>query len=47
VAGYLAERQRVYDSLRGRGIMTLDCEPGELPVALVNKYMEIKRSGIL
>jgi uncharacterized protein (DUF58 family) len=47
VAGYLEERQRVYDSLRGRGILTLDCEPGELPVALVNKYMEIKRTGIL
>jgi len=47
VAGYLQERQRVYDSLRGRGVLTLDCEPGELPVALVNKYMEIKRSGIL
>lgn len=47
VAGYLEERQRVYDSLRGRGILTLDCEPGELPVALVNKYLEIKRSGIL
>lgn len=47
VAGYLEERQRVYDSLRGRGILTLDCEPGELPVALVNKYMEIKRAGVL
>ncbi len=47
VAGYLEERQRVYDSLRGRGILTLDCEPGELPVALVNKYLEIKRAGVL
>lgn len=47
VAGYLEARKKVYDTLRHGGILTLDCEPGELPVALVNKYLEIKRAGVL
>ncbi|HEX2252464.1 MAG TPA: DUF58 domain-containing protein [Thermoanaerobaculia bacterium] len=44
---YLEERDRVRDRLRGRGILTLDVEPAELPVSLVNRYLDVKRSGLL
>lgn len=44
---YDEARRRAHDRLAGRGVLTLDSEPDELPVALVNKYLEIKRRGIL
>jgi uncharacterized protein (DUF58 family) len=44
---YLAERQRIREQLHGRGVLTLDVPPAELPVRLVNRYLEIKRSGLL
>lgn len=40
------ERQRLaFQRLDTRGILTLDALPRELPVALVNRYLALKRSG--
>lgn len=47
VCGYLAERDRDRDSLIHLGALTLDLLPAQLPVSLVNKYLEIKASGRL
>lgn len=44
---YLEARRRAHDGLRGRGVTTLDVTPHELPLAIVNCYHEIKRSGTL
>ena len=44
---YLEQRQKVHDQVRGLGVMALDSEPAELPVALVNRYLEVKRAGLL
>jgi hypothetical protein len=33
--------------LRLRGVEVLDVEPPALPVALVNRYLDIKHSGVL
>ena len=44
---YLQQRQAAHRSLKKRRLMTLDVEPAELPVALVNRYLEIKRAGML
>lgn len=47
VCGYLAERDRDRDSLQHLGVLTLDLLPAQLPVSLVNSYLEIKASGRL
>jgi uncharacterized protein (DUF58 family) len=44
---YLTARRRAHERLRGRGVMTLDVTAAELPLAVVNRYYEIKRSGAL
>jgi uncharacterized protein (DUF58 family) len=44
---YLAARQGCREQLRRRGGLVLDVEPQELPVAVVNYYLDIKRSGRL
>lgn len=44
---YLEARQRAHDALRQRGVHALDVEPAELPVALVNRYLDIKAAGVL
>lgn len=44
---YLEERRRTFMSLVGRETFALDVEPSQLPIALVNQYQEIKRSGRL
>ncbi|WP_295427960.1 DUF58 domain-containing protein [uncultured Thiodictyon sp.] len=47
VHGWLAERQRHQERLRHLGIQVLDLLPAQLPIALVNRYFEIKRAGAL
>ena len=47
VHGWLAERQRHQERLRHLGIQVLDLLPAQLPIALVNRYFEIKRAGSL
>lgn len=44
---YLLARKRAHELVRGRGVQTLDVLPANLPVALVNRYLDIKRSGAL
>ena len=44
---YLTARHRAHERLRSRGVTTLDVTPAELPLAVVNRYYEIKRSGVL
>jgi uncharacterized protein (DUF58 family) len=47
VADYLQSRGRMFNRLEGLGAMCVDVEPEQLPMALVNRYLEIKRSGRL
>jgi len=44
---YLADREATREQLHARGVLTLDVAPAELPVRLVNRYLEVKRSGLL
>ena len=44
---YVRQRQATHALVQRRKLMTLDCEPADLPVGLVNKYLEIKRAGLL
>lgn len=44
---YLEDRQRAHQSLRARGVQTLDVTPAGLPAALVHQYLDIKRAGLL
>ncbi len=47
VQQYLGQRERAHALVRRGGIRALDVEPAELPVSLVNRYLDIKRSGLL
>jgi uncharacterized protein (DUF58 family) len=47
VADYLQSRRRMFNRLEGLGAMCVDVEPEQLPMALVNRYLEIKGSGRL
>jgi hypothetical protein len=44
---YLESRQRAFDALGLRGTLTVDVEPELLPARIVNRYLEVKRSGLL
>ncbi|MCO4768591.1 MAG: DUF58 domain-containing protein [Deltaproteobacteria bacterium] len=44
---YLAERSKSHEALRRGGVMLLDAAPADLPVHLVNAYLDLKRSGRL
>jgi uncharacterized protein (DUF58 family) len=44
---YLQARQRQFARLDGQGAHMLDTSPQRLPVALVNRYWELKRGGII
>lgn len=44
---YLRHRDQTHQELTGRGVMMLDVQPQKLSVQLVNRYLEIKRAGIL
>ncbi len=44
---YLAARRRCQENFRRLGGLLLEVEPQELPAALVNRYLEIKRGGRL
>jgi uncharacterized protein (DUF58 family) len=47
VHGWLAQRQRHQERLQHLGIQSLDLLPAQLPIALVNRYFDIKRAGLL
>ena len=44
---YAFERQRALKRIERSGAMVLDVEPQRLPIALVNRYLDIKRTGRL
>lgn len=44
---YLQERDAALNRLRHEGVLVLDTRPEQLAVGLVNRYLEIKRSGRL
>jgi len=44
---YLEQRRLAHRALKHYGVMMLDVEPAQLPVALVNRYLDIKLSGRL
>lgn len=46
-ADYLQKRELAFRRLERGGAVCLDVEPDQLPVALVNRYIDIKRSGRL
>lgn len=47
VAHYLQQRAAAHDALRRHGVMTLDVAPVDLPAALVERYLAVKRDGLL
>jgi uncharacterized protein (DUF58 family) len=44
---YLLARRGAHERLRKAGALALDAEPQQLAVALVNGYLDVKRSGVL
>lgn len=46
-ADYLKQRALVFSRLERSGALALDVEPPQLPVALVNRYLEVKGAGRL
>lgn len=46
-ADYLAARERAFRKIETAGAITLDVEPAALPIALVNRYLGLKREGRL
>ena len=47
LARYLDERERAHRSLRSQGVMVLDVTCAQLPAALVERYLAVKREGLL
>jgi len=45
IAEYLESRRRSHETLQHLGAMTLDLLASQLPVALVNRYLDIKAAG--
>jgi uncharacterized protein (DUF58 family) len=46
-ADYLERRRQVFSRIENAGAITLDVEPARLPIALVNRYLGLKRAGTL
>ena len=46
-AHYLQQRAAAHDALRQHGVITLDVAPADLPAALVERYLAVKRDGLL
>ncbi|MBL0030385.1 MAG: DUF58 domain-containing protein [Rhodanobacteraceae bacterium] len=44
---YLEDRRRAHDALRAHGASVLDVDSDALPAALVERYLAIKREGVL
>ncbi len=46
-AQYLQQRDRAHEVLRNHGVMVLDVTCAQLPAALVERYLAVKRDGLL
>jgi uncharacterized protein (DUF58 family) len=44
---YLASRRRLYQSWERLGLLTMETSPENFSSALINRYLEVKRSGML
>ena len=44
---YLHERRQAHGELATGGALILDAAPAQLPIALVNGYLEVKAAGLL
>ena len=44
---YLSSRRELYASWEHSGLLTMECSAGELSAALINRYLQVKRSGRL
>jgi len=44
---YLGYRRDAHQKVMGEGILHLDVIPQELPINIVNRYLEVKSSGQL
>jgi len=44
---YLEARRKTHETIRGSGVLTLDVEPEGLAIQVVNRYLDVKRSGLL
>jgi uncharacterized protein (DUF58 family) len=44
---YAADREATLARMRARGVKLLDVAPEKLPIALVNRYLDMKQSGAL
>jgi uncharacterized protein (DUF58 family) len=47
VRDFLQQRETAIAQVAARGIACLDVTPPQLPVALVNRYLELKGAGSL
>lgn len=47
VARYLEQRTAAHESLRSHRVMVLDVASEQLPAALVDRYLSVKRAGLL
>ncbi|WP_313317341.1 DUF58 domain-containing protein [Stenotrophomonas sp.] len=47
IARYLQQRSDAHDALRSHRVMVLDVTAEELPAALVERYLAVKRDGLL
>ena len=47
VARYMEQRAAAHDALRSHRVMVLDVTSDELPAALVERYLAVKRDGVL
>ncbi|MEW8506347.1 MAG: DUF58 domain-containing protein [Candidatus Thiodiazotropha sp.] len=47
VMDYLGERRQGHERVAHRGALMIDCQPQQLPVTLVNAYLDVKGSGML
>jgi len=47
VALYLEQRAKAHDALRSEKVMVLDVTADALPAALVQRYLAVKREGLL
>lgn len=44
---YLEARRHAFEALQVRGVLSIDVEPDLLPARIVDRYLEVKRSGLL
>ncbi|MCG8010889.1 MAG: DUF58 domain-containing protein, partial [Candidatus Thiodiazotropha weberae] len=47
VVDYLGERRESHERLQYRGGLVIDSRPQQLPINLVNAYLDVKASGAL